>query len=409
MKSVNHNLVFRQHLSNIPKNALDCPLFNYDTRKLTDLSVVKAFILAILGKWESLRDIEIGLRANKEFQKEIGVESFSASQFGRRLAAMDTAHLADLLGRLATHYWQLKIGANGLNSNVGLLRIIDGTYVKLPNSAADWTAVSTDSCGIKLHVRVVVASPDSVFPEKMIPSTGNVADIDAVNHIIDMDDALYVMDRGYAHKTKIGGWLQQNIQFLLRVRKDFKLVTLKSIEPTHPQVTRNEIVSIQTRREKLRYVSFKDEKGTDFHLITNRMDLTEDEILETYKNRWYIELFFKWLKQHIKLNHLYSQSPVGIWNQMFIALITVALSEIMRLIHQPGKTIWTFLRTVKQFLFKSIRELKKEFNRLLRKSKGRQKVPKTRPKERNFGADNAIVDPISQKHFIEKEKKKNRK
>ena len=72
----------------------------------------------------------------------------------------------------------------------------------MPNSASNWTAISKVSSGIKLNVRVVTASSNSVFPEKMIPSTGNVADSDAVNHIIDADGALYVMDRGYAHRQK---------------------------------------------------------------------------------------------------------------------------------------------------------------------------------------------------------------
>lgn len=263
--------------------------------------------------------------------------------FGRRLAELNPAHLADLLGRLAAHYWWLKADARGLNANVGLLRIIDGTYIKLPNNAVNWTAVSKDSCGIKLHVRIVVASADSVFPEKMIPSTGNVADSDAVNHIIDVDDALYVMDRGYAHKNKMGGWIQRNIHFLVRVRKNFRMVALRSYTPRNPMVTKNEKVSILTREKPLRYIEFKDGKGTVFHLLTNRLDLSGDEILGAYKNRWYIKLFFKWLKQHVKIDHLFSELPIGIWNQMFIALITVALTEIMRLTYQPKKTLWTFL------------------------------------------------------------------
>ena len=229
-----------------------------------------------------------------------------------------------------------------------------------------------------MHVRIVVASANSTFPEKMIPSTGNVADSDAVNHIIDADGALYVMDRGYAHKTKMGGWMERNVQFLVRIRKNFKMETLKSHEPTCPQVTKNELVSILTREEPVRYIEFIDDKGIPFHLITNRLDLTEEEILEAYKNRWYVELFFKWLKQHVKIDHLFSHSPVGIWNQMYIALITFALAEIMRLIHQPNKNSWTFLRTVRKLPFQSINALLKEFNRKLRKSKGRQKVPKTK-------------------------------
>lgn len=71
------------------------------------------------------------------------------------------------------------------------------------------------------------------------------------------------------------------------------------------------------------------------HLITNRLDLSEEEILSTYKNRWYIVLFCKWIKQHLKVSYLFSQSPVDIWNQMFTTMIIYALVEIMRLIHQP--------------------------------------------------------------------------
>ncbi|WP_438312016.1 transposase [Sporosarcina sp. FA9] len=179
-----------------------------------------------------------------------------------------------------------------------------------------------------MHVRIVAASPDSVFPEKMIPSTGNVADSDAVNHIIDADGALYVMDCGYAHKTKMGGWIEGDVQFLVRVRKTFRMETLKSYNPTHPKVTKNELVSILSREEPVRYIEFKDEEGTPFHLITNRLDLTEEEILDTYQNRWYVEFFFKWLKQHVKVSLLISHSPVGIWNQMYIELITCALDEL---------------------------------------------------------------------------------
>jgi hypothetical protein len=409
MTSVNQNLVFRQYLSNLPTNILACPLMNYDAKKLTDFSVVKIFIMASLCKWDSLRIIDTGIRSKKEFQKEIGVKSISHSQISRRLIDLNTADLADLLSRLAQHYWTLKGNAKGLNANVGPLRIIDGTYVKLPKNALNWTAISKDSCGIKLHVRIVAASANSIFPEKMIPSTGNVADSDAVNHIIDADGALYVMDRGYAHKTKMGGWIERNVQFLVRIRKTFKMETLKSYEPTHPKVTKNELVSILTREEPVRYIEFIDDEGTPFHLITNRLDLTEEEILEAYKNRWYVELFFKWLKQHVKVSHLFSHSPVGIWNQMYIALITCALAEIMRLIHQPSKNSWIFLSTVQQFLFSSINALIKDFNRKLKKSKGRQKVPKTKSKTMRFGEDFAIVSPITKKHFIDKEKEKKRK
>lgn len=403
MKIIDHNLVFRQYLSLLPENRLACPLMNYEEKKLTDFNLVKIFVISTLSKWESLREIEEGIRSKKTLQRELELKSISYSQLSRRLIDLNTADLADLLGRLARQYWVLQRHAVGINPRVGILRIIDGTYVKLPDNASKWTAISKVSSGIKLHVRIAVASSDSVFPEKMIPSTGNIADSDAVNHIID-EDALYVMDRGYAHKTKIGGWLQRNIQFLLRVRKTFRVETIRAYKPTHPNVKRNDLVSILTRKEICRYIEFVDEEGTTFHLLTNRLDLSETEILETYKNRWYIELFFKWIKQHLRVNHLFSHSPKGIWNQMFITLITFALIEIMRLIHQPQKSVWDFLLKVRLYIFQPISQLLKSCNRRLKKSKGRQKLPECIPIKIEFGEDFAIVSPKTKEYFLNKKK-----
>lgn len=145
-------------------------------------------------------------------------------------------------------------------------------------------------------------------------------------------------------------------------------------------------------------------EGTTFHLIINRLDLSEEEILETYKNRWYIELFFKWIKQHLKVHHIFSQSPKGIWNQMYITLIVFSLSEVIRLIHQPKKSAWEFLRQMRVYLFRPINKLLVCFNRSLKKSKGRQKLPKCIPIPIDYGKNIAIVSPITKEHFTNKEK-----
>ncbi|WP_438311992.1 hypothetical protein [Sporosarcina sp. FA9] len=177
---------------------------NYDAKKLIGFSIVKIFINGSLANGTALEWLKPVFDI-KESQKKIGVNSISHWQISRGLINLYSADLSDLLSRLTQCYWKLNINAKELNANVSPLRIIEGTYIKLPKNALNWTAVAKDSAGIKLHFRIVAASLDSVFPEKMIPSTGNVADSDAINHIIDTDGALYVMNRGYAHKTKMGG------------------------------------------------------------------------------------------------------------------------------------------------------------------------------------------------------------
>ena len=403
MNSVDQKLVFRQYLSYLPQNKLACPLHNYGYKELTDDSLVKIFLLAGLFRWDSLHEIEIALRSKKQITKELNIDSISASTLSRRLSTLNTSKLADILSRITHQYKLLKSAkAKGINYNVGLLRIIDSTHIKLPNSASSWTAVSKDSSGVKLHLRLAVASTDSVFPEKMVPSTANIADIDAVNYLIEPDNTLYVMDRGYAEKTKMGGWLERDINFLVRLKKTFRFETLRSYRSDLPNVTRYELVSIRTRPEKLKLIEFTDEEGTSYRLLTNKLDLSEQEILDTYKNRWYIELFFKWLKQHIKIDHLFSKSPIGIWNQLFIALITFGLLVIMRLLREPNREIWQFLKTIRQYLMDSWEEVQKEFNRKRKFSKGRQKIPDKRSKVMNFGFESAIVSPISKEHYTRK-------
>src|SRR5690606_2759839 len=403
MNSVDQKLVFRQYLSYLPQNKLACPLHNYGYKELTDDSLVKIFLLAGLFRWDSLHEIEIALRSKKQITKELNIDSISASTLSRRLSTLNTSKLADILSRITHQYKLLKSAkAKGINYNVGLLRIIDSTHIKLPNSASSWTAVSKDSSSVKLHLRLAVASTDSVFPEKMVPSTANIADIDAVNYLIEPDNTLYVMDRGYAEKTKMGGWLERDINFLVRLKKTFRFETLRSYRSDLPNVTRYELVSIRTRPEKLKLIEFTDEEGTSYRLLTNKLDLSEQEILDTYKNRWYIELFFKWLKQHIKIDHLFSKYPIGIWNQLFIALITFGLLVIMRLLREPNREIWQFLKTILQYLMDSWEEVQKEFNRKRKFSKGRQKIPDKRSKVMNFGFESAIVSPISKEHYTRK-------
>jgi len=134
---------------------------NYEKKKLTDINLVKIFIISNLCKWENLREIEEGIRSKKALQRELDLKSISYSQISRRLIDENTADIADLLGRLGRCFWVLQRHAQGINPKVGVLRIIDGTYVKLPDNASNWTAISKVSSGIKLHIRIAVASPDN--------------------------------------------------------------------------------------------------------------------------------------------------------------------------------------------------------------------------------------------------------
>src|SRR5690625_7648561 len=87
-----------------------------------------------------------------------------------------------------------------------------------------------------------------------------------------------------------------------------------------------------------------DKKRNKLRLITNRFDLTAKEISDIYRSRWTIELFFKWLKQHVKIKHFYGQSEIAIENQIFLALIVYCLHVLVQLVTQSKQTILQLTR-----------------------------------------------------------------
>ncbi|WP_142247882.1 transposase [Alkalihalobacterium alkalinitrilicum] len=95
-----------------------------------------------------------------------------------------------------------------------------------------------------------------------------------------------------------------------------------------------------------------------------------------FRYRWVIELFLKWIKQHLTLTKIWSTKPQGIWNKMFLALIAYWLSLIVKLEANFEKTPWEFFRILQTYLYKTVSSFKKALRlKKKRKSKGRQKVP----------------------------------
>ncbi|HLR73691.1 MAG TPA: transposase, partial [Virgibacillus sp.] len=110
-----------------------------------------------------------------------------------------------------------------------------------------------------------------------------------------------------------------------------------------------------------------------------------EQIMELYRHRWMIEIFFKWVKQHLKLTHIWSTKPQGMWNQMFLALAAYGLALILQLKSKTKKTLWAFLRLMRTYMYKPYNEFLKELNRTKSKtSRGRQKVPIPEEKETTF-------------------------
>ncbi|MBU9712541.1 IS4 family transposase [Evansella tamaricis] len=388
--------VLSQCLDYLPTEDLACPILNYNNSKLTIEALVKIFVTAQIQKWESYSVFDIELRAKKELMKCIDVESISSSQLSRRINELDTAILQKLFLKVVAQLNFHTRSMVGLPPYIGRLRIVDATRLGLPAFLSSWANVSKENTAVKMHTRLIVASPDVHYPDKIVPSNGKVQDHEGGDILIEVSDETYVMDRGYMDFYRMNEWIKKDIKCVIRLRDPFKIKVLEEYEvPTGSNIKRDAkvILGAGAKMEPIRLVEFEDEKGRLYRLATTRWDLEAQYISEVYKNRWIIELFFKWIKQSLRFVKIWSTKPQGIWNQMFIAMITYLITLIVKLNTKSDKTMLDILKHIRAYICNSWKQFTAALAYKPKKtSKGRQKIPEKPKKDVVYGSVALIVD-----------------
>lgn len=380
-----HNLsVIRQCFSYISEEYFCLPISDHRVRKLTTLKSIKLILASQLAKWDSYEQISQALRTSTTLQESLELSSISGSQISRRLKTIPTEILEGLFLELIGKVKQ-KALPSGIKDKQ--IRIIDSTCLKLPATLASWAYVTRDHTQIKIHVRVLVLTKNEekeVIPEKAIPTTGNVSDYETMNLLVEDDGTIYVMDRGYVKYKQFDTWLEQKVQFVTRINENHRVWQVEQELPVDPDsnITRDAIVQLGSAFRKtensLRLVEFLDEKGRKYRLATSCLDLSAEEIADIYRQRWLIELFFKWMKQHLRLVKLYSYDPQGIWNQIFIALIAYAIAMLIHVSSGTRMSLWEVLQSLRLLWEKPNLLLETELRRRSKSqsNKGRQRGTK---------------------------------
>jgi IS4 transposase len=304
---------------------------DYYTKKLTTESFLKLLLFAQLQEIESLHALGDCL-FDDQLQKGIDLDSISISQLSRRLNGINPdlfqRLFLDLVSQIhaKTHYTKL----------VMPLKIIDSSTLPLNLTNHKWAKFRKTKAGVKLHLRLVFMEKGISYPEKAVMTTAKEHDRGQLEIMVDDKECMYVFDRGYLDYERFDRMTDDGYFFLSRLRKnavirnvyDFKL-------PKDTAVLSDQMVLIGTTQNRaenyFRLLKVIDSKGNELHLITNRFDISAEEISEMYKSRWAIELFFKWIKQHLSIKKFYGQSEWAIQNQVFIALIVFCLHVLVQI------------------------------------------------------------------------------
>ena len=325
---------------------------DYYTKKLTTESFLKLLLFAQLEEIESLHALGDCL-FNDQLQKAIDLDSISISQLSRRLNGMnpDLFQLLflDLVAQIhaKTHYTKL----------VMPLKIIDSSTLPLNLTNHKWAEFRKTKAGVKLHLRLVFMEKGESYPEKAVMTTAKEHDRGQLEIMVDDKECMYVFDRGYLDYECFDRMTDDGYFFLSRLRKNAVIREVYNFKlPKGTTVLSDQMVLIGTTQNRaenyFRLLKVMDSKGNILHLITNRFDLSAEEISEMYKSRWAIELFFKWIKQHLNIKKFYGQSEWAIQNQVFIALIVFCLHVLVQIDTKSKRKILQITRYLRAALWK---------------------------------------------------------
>ncbi|MTW88392.1 IS4 family transposase [Virgibacillus dakarensis] len=322
------------------------------TKKLTTEAYIKLMLYAQVHETEGLQALSDAL-LDTDFQKAVGFESISASQLSRKNREIDPSILATLFLDLV---YQIHGYHNNAYKNMPL-KIIDSSTLPLNLTNYKWAKFRKTKAGVKLHLRLVFMDKETVYPEKAVITVAKEHDRNQLEVLVDDKEAMYVFDRGYMDYERFDRMTDDGYFFVSRLKKNAVIREVCSFSvPAESTVLTDRMVyigSTQKRCENVfRLLEVMDTKGNILRLITNRFDLEPQEISDIYRSRWAIELFFKWLKQHVEIKHFYGMSETALQNQIYIALITYCLHVLIQLETKSKKSLLRITRWLKAALWK---------------------------------------------------------
>lgn len=343
-------------------------------KKLTTLAYFKLFLHAELQGRDGLRDIASDV-LSQDMQRETGLPSISAAQLCRKHNQVDPALLEQVFNQLVK---RIHSQAN-LKRSRNKFKIIDSSTIVLCLQKFKWAHFRSTKSGIKLHSRIAYWDDNDVYPDKVKVTPAKVNDRILLEELADEEGVTYVFDRGYVDYAAYDRFCDNGIFFVTRLKNNAVIEPIHTYElPQNSIVSLDEKIVVGTQSNRmthpLRMIETADSEGNLLFLLTNRFDLTADEISEMYRNRWAIETFFKWMKQHIKIKTFYGTSENAVMNQVWTALIAYCLLALVKQEMSTTSTLLEISRKLKVLLWQSSSEWIEQLNRPpSRKSAGRKK------------------------------------
>jgi len=332
-------LVFAQVMEFAPwhtfRRLVDKHQGDFNVRRFSCLDQFLCMAFAQLTYRESLRDIEACLRAQSARLYHLGIRgNVSRSALADANEGRDWRihfEFAEALIRIARRLYAREALAVDLDETVYAL---DSTTIDLCLALFPWASFRKAKAAIKLHTLLDLRG---AIPTFIHISDGKLHDVNVLDLLIPEAGAFYVMDRGYLDFERLYALHQAGSFFVTRAKSNFKFRRILS-QPVDRSTglicdQRVELIVLQSRQaypERLRRIRYRDEEGRTLVFLTNNMGLPALTICGLYRQRWHVELFFKWIKQHLRIKRFFGNSQNAVKTQIWIAVAAYLLVAIMR-------------------------------------------------------------------------------
>ena len=329
-------------------------------KSMTCAEQFRVMAFAQLTYRESLRDIEVCLSAQSAklyhmgLRQEIKRSTLADANEARdwRIHAAFAEHLIALARKL---YVDDSIGFELANTAYAL----DSTTIDLCLSVFPWAPFRTTKAAVKMHTLLDLRGN---IPTFIHISDGKLHDVNVLDVLVPEAGAIYVMDRGYVDFERLHAMHQASAFFVTRAKSNTRLRRVYSA-----QVDRDTgiicdqtvaLVGYYSRRDypvHLRRIRFKDpESGKTLVFLTNNYALPAQTICALYKARWQVELFFKWIKQHLRIKKFYGTSENAVKSQIWIAVSVYVLVAIVKKRLNLDASLYTLLQIFSLTLFEKM-------------------------------------------------------
>ena len=353
--------VFRQLLQFLPRHEFNLCVRryrgNYRAKSFSTFDQFLCLAYAQMAGRESLRDIETCLNSHREKLYHIGFRgAVSRSTLADANERRDWRIFQDfglILIRMAQTLYQDDPFALELEQP---LYAFDSTTIDLCLTLFPWAEFRTTKAAVKMHTLLDLRGS---IPTYVAITAGKVHDVRMLDELPVTKDAIYTMDKAYTDFRRLYSLHKQDAFFVIRAKDNLRFKRLYSA-PKDPAagVRADQMIVLVTPKskrdypEKLRRISYVDkELGKQLVFLTNNFTVSAPTVADIYKQRWQVELFFKWIKSHLRIKSFYGTSINAVKSQIWVALNIYLLVVIAHKRLDIRCPLYTFLQILEVNLF----------------------------------------------------------